>query len=60
MSTSIRSVAVLGATGSIGTQTLDIIARYPDRFKVAALVGGTRAQPLFDLVRGFRPKVAGL
>ena len=35
-----RSVAVLGSTGSIGTQALDVIARNPDRFTVAALSAG--------------------
>jgi 1-deoxy-D-xylulose-5-phosphate reductoisomerase len=38
--TSSRSVAVLGSTGSIGTQALDVIARNPDRFTVAALSAG--------------------
>jgi len=36
-------VAVLGATGSIGTQTLDVLDRFPDRFTVEALVSGRRA-----------------
>jgi 1-deoxy-D-xylulose-5-phosphate reductoisomerase len=39
--TSPRSVAVLGSTGSIGTQALDVIARNPDRFRVAALSAGS-------------------
>ena len=38
-----RTVAVLGATGSIGTQTLDLLRRYPDRFRAVALAGGSRA-----------------
>ena len=38
--TSPRSVAVLGSTGSIGTQALDVIARNRDRFSVAALSAG--------------------
>jgi 1-deoxy-D-xylulose-5-phosphate reductoisomerase len=37
------NVAVLGATGSIGRQTLDVIDRYPDRFKLFGLTGGARA-----------------
>jgi 1-deoxy-D-xylulose-5-phosphate reductoisomerase len=32
-----RNVAVLGATGSIGTSTLDVIARHPDRFRASVL-----------------------
>ncbi len=39
--TSPRSVAVLGSTGSIGTQALDVIARNPDRFRVVALSAGS-------------------
>jgi len=35
-----RDVVILGSTGSIGTQALDIIARNPDRFRVAALAAG--------------------
>src|SRR5919109_1612610 len=37
------NVAVLGATGSIGRQTLDVIDRYPDRFKLFGLTEGARA-----------------
>ncbi|MBR7744908.1 1-deoxy-D-xylulose-5-phosphate reductoisomerase [Phycicoccus sp. BSK3Z-2] len=37
---SIRTVAVLGSTGSIGTQALEVIARHPDRFRVVALAAG--------------------
>ena len=55
-----RSIAILGATGSIGTQTLDLVRRYPDRFEATCLVAGRSAEKLFDLVREFRPKVAAL
>jgi 1-deoxy-D-xylulose-5-phosphate reductoisomerase len=37
---SLRTVAVLGSTGSIGTQALDVVARHPDRFRVVALSAG--------------------
>ena len=55
-----RSIAILGATGSIGTQALDLVRRYPDRFEATCLVAGRSAEKLFDLVREFRPKVAAL
>ena len=55
-----RTIAILGATGSIGTQTLDIVRRYPDRFQADCLVAHSSAEKLFDLVREFRPKVAAL
>jgi len=60
MPDNMRSIAILGATGSIGTQALDIVARYPDRFRVASLVAGTRADELFALARRFHPRAAGL
>lgn len=55
-----RTIAILGATGSIGTQTLDMVRRYPDRFEAVCLVANSSAEKLFDLVREFRPKVAAL
>ena len=56
----IRNVAILGATGSIGTQTLDILARYPDRFSACCLCARSDAEGLFRLARTFRPRTCGL
>ncbi|ERS85127.1 1-deoxy-D-xylulose 5-phosphate reductoisomerase [Marinobacter nauticus] len=53
-----RSITVLGATGSIGLSTLDVIRRHPGRFSVYALTAGTRADELATLCREFRPAVA--
>ncbi|HTN34545.1 MAG TPA: 1-deoxy-D-xylulose-5-phosphate reductoisomerase [Marinobacter sp.] len=53
-----RHITILGATGSIGLSTLDVIRRHPDRFSVYALTAGTRAPELADLCREFRPEVA--
>ena len=55
-----RTIAILGATGSIGTQALDIVRRHPDRFCADCLTAGRSAEKLFELVREFRPKVAAL
>ena len=55
-----RTIALLGATGSIGTQTLDIVRCYPERFKIAALTAHSNSEKLFSLVREFRPAVAAL
>ena len=41
-----RSISVLGATGSIGLSTLDVVRRHPDRFSVYALTASTRAEEL--------------
>lgn len=56
----VRSIAVLGATGSIGRQTLDLVARYPGRFRAAVLTAHSQGEALFELVRAFRPQAAGL
>lgn len=55
-----RKIAIIGSTGSIGTQALDLCAKYPDRFSVTALTARTSKDLLFDQVRRFRPKLAGL
>ncbi|MDP4546794.1 1-deoxy-D-xylulose-5-phosphate reductoisomerase [Marinobacter sp. MDS2] len=53
-----RSVTVLGATGSIGLSTLDVVRRHPERFSVWALTAGTKAQELAALCREFKPAFA--
>ena len=55
-----RTIAILGATGSIGTQALDLVRRYPERFSAACLTAHASTEKLFELVRTFRPKTAGL
>ncbi|MBQ6061109.1 MAG: 1-deoxy-D-xylulose-5-phosphate reductoisomerase [Clostridia bacterium] len=53
-------IAILGSTGSIGTQALDICRRHPERFRVAALTARSSREKLFEQVREFRPEMAGL
>jgi 1-deoxy-D-xylulose-5-phosphate reductoisomerase len=48
-------IAVLGSTGSIGRQSLDVIAQFPDRFSIAALAAGQNADLLAQQVVTFRP-----
>ena len=55
-----RTIAILGATGSIGSQALDIARRHPDHFVPACLTARSSADKLFDLVREFKPRVAAL
>jgi len=55
-----RTIAILGATGSIGTQALDIVSRYPDRFSAVCLTAHRSSEKLFDLVRKYRPRCAAL
>ena len=51
----IRKVAVLGATGSIGTSTLDVVARHPHRLRATVLAAGSRVDALLALCRAHRP-----
>lgn len=56
-----RTVVLLGSTGSIGTQTLDVVSRYPDRFRIGALsAGGSRINILADQIRRFSPSLVAL
>src|SRR3954468_1260460 len=56
-----RDVAVLGSTGSIGTQALDLVRANPDRFRVVGLTAGGSHRELFDAqVAEFKPSYAGL
>ena len=48
-----ENVTVLGATGSIGVNTLDVIRRHPDRYRVFALCAHTQIDKLFEQVREF-------
>ena len=50
-----QRLTVLGATGSIGVSTLDVVARHPDRFEVFALSGHQRIEVLADQCRSHRP-----
>ena len=55
-----KRVAVLGSTGSIGVNTLDVIARHPDRYAVAALAAASSHERLLEQCRAHRPRVAVL
>ena len=50
---SIERLSILGSTGSIGVQTLDIVRRYPQRFKVTSLVAHSRWEELAKQAREF-------
>ncbi|MBI4168778.1 MAG: 1-deoxy-D-xylulose-5-phosphate reductoisomerase [Acidobacteria bacterium] len=55
-----RGVAILGSTGSVGVQALDLIARFPDRFEVVALAGGRNADLLARQVLEHRPRLVAI
>ncbi|AFL87248.1 1-deoxy-D-xylulose 5-phosphate reductoisomerase [Terriglobus roseus DSM 18391] len=55
-----KNIAILGSTGSIGTSTLDICHRYPDRYRVVSLAAGTNVQLAFQQCVQFRPVVVSI
>ena len=55
-----KTISILGSTGSIGTQALDICRRHPEEYRVTALTAKSTREKLFDQVREFRPEMAGL
>jgi 1-deoxy-D-xylulose-5-phosphate reductoisomerase len=56
--TLLKSITLLGSTGSIGTSTLDVVRRWPDRFQIFALVAGQNIDLLAQQILEFHPRVA--
>ncbi|HJR19877.1 MAG TPA: 1-deoxy-D-xylulose-5-phosphate reductoisomerase [Actinomycetota bacterium] len=56
----VKRIALLGSTGSIGTQTLDVVRKHTDRFRVVALAAGSNAELLAAQADEFRPEMAVL
>lgn len=52
-----KKLAILGSTGSIGTQTLDVVREHPDRFEVYAICANRSVDKLVEQARDFRPEV---
>ncbi|CEP69016.1 1-deoxy-D-xylulose 5-phosphate reductoisomerase [Moorella glycerini] len=55
-----KEIAILGSTGSIGRQTLEVVAAHPGQFRVAALAGARNVELLAEQVKRFRPRLAVL
>jgi len=53
----LKQLAVLGSTGSIGVTTLDLVARFPERFAAVGLAAGRNVERLAEQVRRFRPRL---
>jgi 1-deoxy-D-xylulose-5-phosphate reductoisomerase len=53
-----RVLTVLGATGTIGVNTLDVVARHPGRFEIFALTGATQVERMIEQCRTHRPRIA--
>ena len=57
---SLRHLAILGSTGSIGVSTLDVVARHPQMFRIAALTARNQTQLLFEQCIRFKPAVVAM
>jgi len=56
----LKRIAILGSTGSIGRSALEVIEQFPDRFQVVALAAGRNVDLLSEQIQRFRPKVAAV
>ena len=55
-----KSIVILGSTGSIGTNTLDIVERFPDEFRIVGLTAGNNDERLAEQIRRFRPQAVAM
>jgi 1-deoxy-D-xylulose-5-phosphate reductoisomerase len=55
-----KKISILGSTGSIGTSTLAVVEKFPERFQVVAIAGGNNSELLEAQVRKFRPAIAAI
>lgn len=55
-----KTISIIGSTGSIGTQTLDIVNQYHNKFQIVGLAAGRNIELLSQQVRDFRPKVVAI
>ena len=53
----IKKISLLGSTGSIGTQTLDIAEEHPDKFEIVALSAGRNLDVMAEQIKKFKPKM---
>ena len=55
-----KRISILGSTGSIGTQTLDIVSQYPEQFQVVGLAAGSNITLLAEQIRQFHPEIVAI
>ncbi|PMP84720.1 MAG: 1-deoxy-D-xylulose-5-phosphate reductoisomerase, partial [Thermodesulfobium narugense] len=55
-----KKVILIGSTGSIGTQTLEVVRKYPDKLKVVGLAARKMSEKLKDQIQEFQPEYVGL
>ena len=55
-----KKIALIGSTGSIGVQTLNVVRNNPDKFEIVSLAGGNSCERFLEQVKEFKPKIATL
>ena len=55
-----KSISLIGSTGSIGRQVCSVVRRYPEKFKIESIVANSSAELFLEQVREFMPKYAAL
>ncbi len=55
-----KKITLLGSTGSIGTQTLDIVAQYPEQFHIVGLAAGRNLELLTEQIKRFKPEIVAI
>jgi 1-deoxy-D-xylulose-5-phosphate reductoisomerase len=56
----VKAITLLGSTGSIGTQTLEIVAQHPDKFRLVGIAAGNNVELLAQQVHQFRPEIVAI
>jgi 1-deoxy-D-xylulose-5-phosphate reductoisomerase len=56
----VKAITLIGSTGSIGTQTLDIVSEHPDKFRIVGLAAGRNVELFAAQIRQFRPQIAAI
>jgi 1-deoxy-D-xylulose-5-phosphate reductoisomerase len=56
----VKNLSILGSTGSIGTQTLDIVRKFPNEFKIAGLTANKNSELLLRQIKEFKPKAVAI
>src|SRR5271155_526243 len=55
-----KAISIIGSTGSVGVTMLDVVSRFPDRFRVVAMAAGRNLELLADQIRRFRPQLVSV
>jgi 1-deoxy-D-xylulose-5-phosphate reductoisomerase len=56
----VKAITLLGSTGSIGTQTLDIVSQSPDQFRIVGMAAGRNVELFAQQIRAFRPQIVAI